>query len=73
MQLILMLSQGLPRLQPSGNVLVQAIADGVVSDLDEARQIIHRSFDTENFNLKASLELEDMTNRFNQIFTNSSL
>ena len=39
----------------SGNVLVQAIANGVVSDLDEARQIVHRSFDTETFNPKASL------------------
>ena len=57
----------------SGNVLVQAIADGVVRDLDEARQIINRSFDTETFNPKASLELEKMTNRFNQICTDSSL
>ncbi|RZO55481.1 MAG: rhamnulokinase [Limisphaerales bacterium] len=57
----------------SGNVLVQAIADGVVRDLDEARQIINRSFDTETFNPKASLELENMTNRFNQICTVSSL
>ena len=57
----------------SGNVLVQAIANGVVSDLDEARQIVHRSFDTETFNPKASLELENMTNRFNQICTNTTL
>jgi rhamnulokinase len=57
----------------SGNVLVQAIAEGVVSDLNEARQIINRSFDTETFNPKASLKLDTMTTRFDQLCGNSQL
>jgi len=57
----------------SGNVLVQAIAEGVVSDLNEARQIINRSFDTETFNPKVSLQLDTMITRFDQLCGNSQL
>lgn len=57
----------------SGNVLVQAIAEGVVSDLNEARQIIHRSFDTETFNPKFSEQLKNMINRFDHLCDNPPL
>ena len=57
----------------SGNVLVQAIAGGAVSDLTEARKIIHRSFDTETFYPKTSSQHEALSARFDQICGNSPL
>ena len=57
----------------SGNVLVQAIAGGAVSELTEARKIIHRSFDTETFYPKTSSQHEALSARFDQICGNSPL
>ena len=57
----------------SGNVLVQAIAAGVVDSLAEARQIIRNSFDTKTFEPKPSPELEEIRARFDQLCGNEPL
>ena len=57
----------------SGNVLVQAIAAGVVDSLAEARQIIRNSFDTKTFEPKPSPELEGIRTRFDQLCGNEPL
>ena len=57
----------------SGNVLVQAIAAGEVSDLAGARRIVRNSYDTESFRPNPSSELETIRERFDQLCGNPPL
>lgn len=50
-----------------GNVMVQAIADGSVGSIAEAREVIRRSFDVEQYEPKNTAAWDDAYGRFQKI------
>ena len=51
-----------------GNVMVQAIADGAVGSIAEAREVIRRSFDVEQYEPKNTAAWDEAYGRFLNVF-----
>jgi rhamnulokinase len=50
-----------------GNIAVQAVASGVLSCLDEARQLIRRSFDVVTYEPSGDERWDEAYQRFEQV------
>jgi len=50
-----------------GNIMMQAVADGAVGSIAEAREVVRRSFDVEEYEPRNTAAWDDAYSRFLQV------